>query len=602
MKAVAGQSITWLCWLGYLSCRCIHRSATSEDLIGVPADNCCPDVGGLLSSSFRRARARMTPGVLTSMPAINRGTYFEARFKTSPGKYQTIYDENGKPRRYPTKQLAETACREEEIVCRVLSTRAITVARAVETRSASYGFAQVPDRGVDPGEQTFADYVEEWLDDQDLADSTVVNYESHIQCHLLPLFGPMPLRDITRRTVADWEKGLRAAGYSADSINTYHAVLHVILEDAVEAKKISANPARRKRNRGRRVGRKSRRPPKKVITDTRGALLIAERMALLSGRDDEFVAMILKYFTGIRLGELIGLETKSVTRLRLRVEWQLAEVSGKLIKCEPKCGSDRDIDLPEFLWRMLDSFIAQSNPRPCECHGNTYVFRGQGKRRSRGSASGITQRDIAEHAGVTVSTVSAVLRECGNVSELSRQRVLRAANELGYTEPTVGELAGHWRRSGFYAWLYTPAVSGWYPSRGKRSPARVVPVSATVFPGVPVRGRNAHGRADACWMPIAKGMTPHGNRHSHRTLLEELGTPQKLINERIGHEDWSVQDRYTHVTDTMVKKLMADLTREWHDALDWRLALCPTSSVVMLNRLLRLRAEELRQQGRVVAA
>jgi|GEM_PF-4744517 len=57
------------------------------------------------------------------MPAINRGTYFEARFKTSPGKYQTIYDENGKPRRYPTKQLAETACREEEIVCRVLSTR-----------------------------------------------------------------------------------------------------------------------------------------------------------------------------------------------------------------------------------------------------------------------------------------------------------------------------------------------------------------------------------------------------------------------------------------------------------------------------------------------
>ena len=111
-------------------------------------------------------------------------------------------------------------------------------------------------------------------------------------------------------------KGLRVAAYSADSINTYHAVLHVILEAAVEAKKIPANPARRKRNRGRRVGRKSRRAPKKVITDTRGALLIAERMALLSERDDEFVAMILKYFTGIRLGELIGLETKSVTRYR----------------------------------------------------------------------------------------------------------------------------------------------------------------------------------------------------------------------------------------------------------------------------------------------
>ena len=87
------------------------------------------------------------------MPAINRGTYFEARFKTSPGKCRTIYDESGKPRRYPTKELAETACKEEEIVYRVLSTRAITVARAVETRSAPDGFAQVLERGVDPGER-----------------------------------------------------------------------------------------------------------------------------------------------------------------------------------------------------------------------------------------------------------------------------------------------------------------------------------------------------------------------------------------------------------------------------------------------------------------
>ena len=31
------------------------------------------------------------------MPAIDRGTYYEARFKVAPGKYQTIYDEHGKP-------------------------------------------------------------------------------------------------------------------------------------------------------------------------------------------------------------------------------------------------------------------------------------------------------------------------------------------------------------------------------------------------------------------------------------------------------------------------------------------------------------------------
>ena len=58
------------------------------------------------------------------------------------------------------------------------------------------------------------------------------------------------------------------------------------------------------------------------------------------------------------------------------------------------------------------------------------------------------------------------------------------------------------------------------------------------WPGIPVRGRNAAGHADACWVPIAQGLTPHGLRH--KTLMAELGTPGKLMDERMGHEDGSV--------------------------------------------------------------
>jgi integrase len=113
-----------------------------------------------------------------------------------------------------------------------------------------------------------------------------------------------------------------------------------------------------------------------------------------------------------------------------------------------------------------------------------------------------------------------------------------------------------------------------------------VPVLAEPWPGVPVRGRNATGRADACWVPIAPGLTPHGLRHTHKTLMEELGTPARLMDERLGHEDGSVQARYSHVTPVMRERLLDGLTGLWLTALDARRAITPRSPVAVLDRLL----------------
>lgn len=92
----------------------------------------------------------------------------------------------------------------------------------------------------------------------------------------------------------------------------------------------------------------------------------------------------------------------------------------------------------------------------------------------------------------------------------------------------VSEHAAHWRRNGFATWLFTPAVSGWYPKKAPQE-ARPVPLLGEPWPGVPARGRGASGRADACWLPIAKGLTRHGLRHTHRTLMEDLGTEKVLM-------------------------------------------------------------------------
>jgi len=115
-----------------------------------------------------------------------------------------------------------------------------------------------------------------------------------------------------------------------------------------------------------------------------------------------------------------------------------------------------------------------------------------------------------------------------------------------------------------------------------------------VVDGVPARGRGATDRADACWLPIAKGLTPHGLRHTHRTMMEDLGTEKVLMDQRMGHLDGSVSARYAHVTPGMRERLILGLTQQWEAALDARLALCPRSPVRVLNDLLRARAAALR--------
>ncbi|WP_328549904.1 LacI family DNA-binding transcriptional regulator [Streptomyces sp. NBC_00366] len=438
-------------------------------------------------------------------------------------------------------------------------------------------------------QETFGEYAKRWYEAQDLAASTMQNYKRHIEEHLLPDFGDKALAGILRTDIALWEKKERA-GYAASSVRTWRATLHVIFEDAVYDGLITINPAARRRGRGKRAGRSRNRGPEKVVTDALGILLTAERAALLSGRDDEFVAVVLKGYTGMRWGEIVGLETEFARPSSVRVEWQLYELdTGELVRCPPKDDSYRTIDSMDWLSALVANHVARTGPKPCPCHGKTYVFRGQGVPRA-GGHQGAKLVDVARHADVSTGTVSNVLNHPDRVTEARRMRVEQAIADLGFVRGGVApESAVHWRRNGFATWLFTPAVSGWYPKKAPQE-ARPVPLLGEPWPGVPARGRGASNRADACWLPIAKGLTPHGLRHTHRTVMEDLGTERVLMDQRMGHIDGSVSARYAHVTPGMRERLMLGLTEQWETALDARLTLSPTSPVRVLNDLLRERA------------
>jgi integrase len=501
--------------------------------------------------------------------------YFRACYQRPDRKAQDyVKDADGKAVRYPTKTTAQ---------------KAAEAAEAAAFEAAKKGRYVPPEQERAAAQVTFGAFAQEQMAELSLADSTMQNYPRSL-AHLLPTFGDKVIRDITEGMVNAWERD-QLKTCAASSVRTYRSLLHRLLADAVDAGHADKNVAERRRGRGRRHGRGRRRGPEKQITTMLGALLIAERASLLSGRDDEFVAQIHKTYTGMRWGELVGLETQYARpeSRAFRIEWQLYELdTGGFSRCPPKDDSYRNIDAPPFLARLVGEHIARTKPQPCPCHGFTYVYSGRGVGGSR--QPGPTLRQVAELAGVSTGTVSNVLNRPDVVTEKTRARVEKAIAEVGFVRQAgPSREAAHWRRSGHAAWIFTPAATGWYPKKAPND-AHPVPVTGGPFPGVPVRGRGAAGRAEACWLPIKDRLTRHGLRHGHRTLMEELGTPKVLMDERMGHEDGSVSARYAHVTESMRVALMEQLTQVWEESLDARLALCPTSPVPVLDRLLQERA------------
>lgn len=495
------------------------------------------------------------------------GAYYLARFSDGHGKWPTVKNATGATVRYKRKRDADKAANDEE----------------AKVRGGTW-------KDTSAGQITFGEFAGRWYAAQELAASTMQNYRRHLEEHLLPEFENTALADILGADVDGWERKEAAAGYKPSSIKTWRGTLHLLLADAVEEELIQANPATKRRGRGKRAGRSKRRGPEKVTVDALGALLIAERAALLAGRDDEFVAVILKFFTGMRWAEIVGLEKTYARPGSIRVEWQLYELdTGELDRCPPKDDSYRDVDLPAWLSALVADHIARTSPKPCACHNLTYVFRGRGTALAA-RPSAVRIADVAKAAGVSTGTVSNVLNRPDQVAEATRVRVEKAVAELGFVRGASGPQQGaaHWRRSSFATWTFQPAATGWYPAKAPQK-ARPVPVTADPWPGTPVRGKNAAARAETSWLPIARGLTPHGMRHSHKTLMAELRTPEVLSHERMGHELEGIGGRYSHVTPGMRAELCDELTKRWLAALDARAAMHPHSPVAALDELLSAR-------------
>ncbi len=282
---------------------------------------------------------------------------------------------------------------------------------------------------------------------------------------------------------------------------------------------------------------------------------MAERAALLSGRQDDFTLILTIAYTGLRWGETIGLERGYFHPAELHIEWQLYELNGAFHRLPPKDDSYRTpkwepklpVDLPDFLARLLSQQAETQTRKQCPC--------------------------VTDHGG-------------------------------GGRYLFLGPDGGHPRRSNYARRVFRPACDGQTADAPGRT-ARVIITDATNWPGTPIatwpapnqgqpytppRGRGITAIPEdtpvSCWLPIRPGLTPHGLRHSHKTWMAEDGIPEILAEQRLGHQVPGMRGLYAHASPRMRDELKAALQARWEESLAERAALSPSSPLPALDQLL----------------
>lgn len=425
-----------------------------------------------------------------------------------------------------------------------------------------------PGDWVDPKatKEKLGDWVERWWESIHLAETTTANYGTKLRSHILPAFGNWEVGKISPLEVSKWEIRMRKIGYAHSTVMGARALLHTIFEDAIAEGLVGGNPVKSQRKRGQDYEAAEGTAESLWATPLQ-VLLIAERCAVMSGRDEDAVLVLQMAYCGMRWAESIGMEKPDCqVRLhrRIRVHWHIPEVSGKCFRRQTKTRAGRrDIDVPPFLAGLLEQQSAATKANFCGCthqeHPNEYVY--------------------------------------------------------------LGPKRGHHRRSNFGERIFRPAADGETPARSGRSqagmrPAMPVLVDAGRYPGTRVqqlpyavagepwimptgRGQLRRSQLDergrhvalddmplASWLPIVEGLTPHDLRHSHRVWLDQARIPDVARDERMGHVPKGMDGIYGHVSEQMRTEIKDLLEGLFQESLAERFKISPRSSVALIDELL----------------
>ena len=226
---------------------------------------------------------------------------------------------------------------------------------------------------VDGKSLRFSEFTEIWKRDygsKELAPTTYKRYCRMLETRLLPYFGHFYINKIRPTDIMKFydllEKDtqlVRKSGnngaktkkpLSGKTILEHHRLLRAMLHKAVYWQLIVANPAER-------VQAPKARKPKRRSYDDEQTKILLENLERLSIEETKYkVAIILTVFTGVRLGELMGLEWQDVDFkngiISINRSSQYLSDMGVFTKTPKTESSIREIAIPEFIISLLEEY------------------------------------------------------------------------------------------------------------------------------------------------------------------------------------------------------------------------------------------------------
>lgn len=207
---------------------------------------------------------------------------------------------------------------------------------------------------------TFASFVDVYKEDvyPSLKKSTQKNKDCVIGTKILPFFGEKMLRDITKMDIVKWQNEL--LGYTDEEGNHYSPVylkkirttFNAIFNHAENYYGLKDNPVKGVKSMG-----KDKTKEKDFWTEE-------EYMCFREAAKEfpeAFYAFETLYWTGMRLGELMGLTKGDIDLIsrQIRVSKTFSVIDGEENITSPKTEkSNRSIDIPEVLCDELEDFFA----------------------------------------------------------------------------------------------------------------------------------------------------------------------------------------------------------------------------------------------------